>query len=266
MPRSIVAVCVMLAGIALTACLESRASRCGDVTCPMGTSCGPHDTCVYTDLLEACRSLGDGAACTVPGLPPNQCMNGVCQASRCGDGRVTGSEECDGPVLQSKTCQSLGYYQPAGLACTSECKFDTSQCVGRCGDGIKNGPEQCDGADLHGATCLTAGYYAAPGLACKSDCTFDTTKCGGGHCGDGIINGPEECDGNTMPLQTGKNAGKPVDCAAIGFAGATTNLKCSKTCQYTGSSCMCTATGRCAEGTQRCDCPKTGGCGCVKGP
>lgn len=260
MPRPVAAVCVMLVGFALAACLESHASRCGNLTCPMGTSCGPSgDTCVYTDTIEACRSHADGDTCTVPGLPPNKCMSGVCQASRCGDGRITGAEECDGTVLGSKTCQSLGFYQASGLTCTSDCKLDTSRCVGKCGDGIKNGPEQCDGTDLGHATCFTAGYYVAPGLACKPDCTFDTTACHGGKCGDSLLNGLEQCDGTAFP----QVAGKTADCAAIGFAGATTSLKCSKTCRYTTTSCLCTPTMRCNPKTQRCECPKTGGCGCV---
>jgi hypothetical protein len=103
------------------------------------------------------------------------------------------------------------------------------------------------------ATCFTAGYYAAPGLACKSDCTFETKACGGGHCGDGIINGLEQCDGTTF---------KAASCDTVGFHGATTGLKCSKNCRYTATSCQCTPTARCPVG-QRCDCPKTGGCGCV---
>lgn len=264
MPRPIAAVCVMLVGFALAACVQSHASRCGDLTCPMGMSCGPSgDACVYTDMLEACHSLADGAPCTVPGLPPNKCMNGVCQASRCGDGRITGAEDCDGSDLRSKTCLALGFYQPDGLACGSDCKFDTKRCVGRCGDGIKNGPEQCDGTDLGHATCFAAGFYAAPGLACKSDCTFDTAKCGGGRCGDGLINGLELCDGTTFPQVAGSNPPKTVDCTAAGFQGATTGLKCSKTCRYTATSCLCTATARCAAKTQRCECSKTGGCGCV---
>jgi hypothetical protein len=255
MPRLITAACVMLVGFALAACLQSNASKCGNITCPIGTSCGPSgDTCVYTDMLEACQSLTDGAACTVPGLPPNKCMNGVCQASRCGDGRVTGAEDCDGTVLGSKTCQSLGFYQPDGLACTSDCKFDTTHCVGKCGDGIKNGPEQCDSADLGKATCFTAGFYAAPGLACKPDCTFDTAACHGGRCGDSILNGLEQCDGTVL---------KVADCSAAGFTGATTSLKCSKNCRFTATSCLCTPTTRCAAKTQRCECSKTGGCGCV---
>lgn len=259
MPRPIAAVCVMLVGFALAACVQSRASTCGNLICPMGTSCSPSgDACVYSDLLEACRGLADGMACTVPGLPPNQCIAGVCQASMCGDGRITGAEECEGTTLGGKTCQSFGFYNPDGLAC-SNCKLDKTRCTGTCGDGIKNGPEQCDGSDLGNATCLTTGYYAAPGLACKSDCTFDTTKCGGGRCGDGTINGPEQCDGATLPMMSGK----PADCTALGFDGATTSLKCSKTCRYTATSCACTTTGRCPAKTHRCECSKTGPCGCV---
>lgn len=260
MARPIAAVCATLVAFALAACVQSRATKCGSIMCPMGMSCGPSgDTCVFDDMLEACRSQADGAPCTVLGLPPNKCMAGVCQASRCGDGRITGAEECDGTALASKTCQSLGFYEPGGLACTSDCKFDTRACVGHCGDGVKNGPEQCDGADLGNATCFTVGYYKAPGLACKSDCTFNTSACGGGRCGDALINGLEQCDGTVFPPV----AGKPADCTAIGFAGATTSLKCSKTCRYTASSCLCTPTARCAPKTQRCECSKTGGCGCV---
>jgi hypothetical protein len=263
MPRPIASVCVMLAGFALAACVQSRATICGKITCPMGTSCGPSgDTCVYNDLLEACLGLADGMDCTVPGLSPNQCRAGVCQASRCGDGRITGTEECEGTELGGKTCQSFNFYRPDGLACGSDCKFDKTRCAGTCGDGIKNGPEQCDGSDLGKATCLTAGYYAAPGLACKSDCTFDTTKCGGGRCGDGVINGNglEQCDGTALPML---KSGKVADCTGLGFQGATTSLKCSKTCRYTTTSCLCTPTAHCAAKTQRCECPKTGGCGCV---
>src|SRR4051812_36867655 len=264
MPRSIAVACVLLAGLALAACVQSHASRCGDVTCPMGTSCGPSgDTCVFTDMIEACQGLTDGASCTVPGLTPNTCLKGVCQASRCGDGRITGAEECDGTDLGSASCLTKGFYQPEGLACGADCKLDTKRCVGTCGDGIKNGPEQCDRTDLGKATCFTAGFYKPAGLACKSDCTFDTAACGGGRCGDEIINGLELCDGATLPkIGTGTTA-KTVDCPAIGFQGATTSLKCSKSCRYTATSCLCTPTHRCNAKNERCECSKTGGCGCV---
>lgn len=245
---------ILLAVFAFAAgCVQSNASRCGSLTCPGGTTCGPAgDRCVDNDLVDACRGANDGDTCTVPGLPPAQCQGGVCQASRCGDGRVSGSEECDGVDFDGRTCQTLGFYEPTGLACTSECRYEMSACAGRCGDGVKNGPEKCDGGDLGNATCFDAGFYAAPGIACASDCSFDTSSCGGGSCGDGIVNGFEQCDLASLGI---------AGCAELGYLGALSNLACSRTCTYSPQSCQC-ATGRCRPNVERCECGKFG-CGCV---
>jgi hypothetical protein len=238
---------------ALSGCVTSGSSQCADLVCPTGTTCAPAgDRCVDSDLVAACRGLGDGEVCNVPGLPPGSCLIGVCQASRCGDGRVTGSEDCDGADFEGRNCQSLGFYQPGGLACTSECRFDSTACVGRCGDGIKNGPERCDGADLANQSCFDAGYYAAPGLACAADCTFDTAQCGGGRCGDGIRNGLEQCDQGAFAV---------ANCAGLGYFHASAGLSCTAACTYAASSCTC-AVGRCTPWTQRCSCDKAG-CACI---
>ena len=238
--------------ILLSGCLKSGSSTCGDLVCPSGTSCVTGDRCVDTDLVQACIGLSDGDACTVPGLPTSVCATQVCQASRCGDGRITGAEQCDGGKLDSHTCVTEGFYSPDGLACGADCKFDTSACVGRCGDGVKNGPELCDGTDMGTATCFDAGFYAATGLGCKSDCTFDTTQCTGGRCGDGQINGLEECDGGAMGAAT---------CTSLGYLGTLSKLSCSKSCTFSSASCLCTS-GRCQAGTEKCECSKTG-CACV---
>jgi hypothetical protein len=243
---------VALVALAATGCIKSAASNCGDLVCPDGTSCVKENRCVDSDLVGACEGKADGAPCTVPGLPPSTCAGGVCQASRCGDGRITGAEECDGEKLGTATCLTVGFYQPDGLACGADCKYDTSRCVGRCGDGIKNGPELCDGADMGGATCFDVGYYAAAGLACKSDCTFDTASCTGGRCGDGVINGLEKCDGKAMGTAT---------CSTLGYFGSLSSLVCTESCTYSQSSCLCTS-GRCKANTEKCVCTKTG-CGCV---
>lgn len=249
--------CVWLGAVILlgSACVTSNASRCNnDVVCPAGMSCAPSGVgCIDSDLVDACQGGADGKVCRVAGLPPGTCLGGICQASRCGDGRRTGAEECDGQNLNNKTCQVLGFYEPAGLGCTPDCHFDTSRCVGRCGDGIKNGAEACDGKDLGNATCFTAGFYAAPGLACKPDCTLDTQKCTGGRCGDGIVNGLEQCDGAQFS----------ATCDKMGFAGAMSGVSCTSSCTLSSKSCLCSSGGRCAAKTQRCTCDKFGACGCV---
>ena len=238
-----------------SACVTSNAARCSDdLICPSGMSCSPTGKgCVDSDLVDACHGGIDGQTCHAPSLPPGTCLGGICQASRCGDGRLTGAEDCDGANLNHKTCQTLGFYQPDGLRCGPDCHFDTSQCVGRCGDGIKNGNEACDGNDLGKATCLTAGFYAAPGLACTAGCTLDTKACGGGRCGDGIVNGLEQCDGTQFT----------TDCGKMGFAGQLQSpLMCSARCTYSESSCLCNSAKRCKAMGQQCVCDKNG-CGCV---
>jgi len=256
--RSIIVYVLVGSAIVLgSACVTSNASRCNNnnLVCPSGMTCSPSgEQCVDIDLVDACRGNDDGQSCNVPGLPPATCLAGICQASRCGDDRVTGAEECDGNALNARTCQTLGFYDKPGLQCTADCRYDASQCVGRCGDGIKNGREQCDGADLGGATCFTAGFYKAPGLACKADCTFDVQACSGGRCGDSLINGLEQCDSMNFNNKT---------CASLGFLGAMSGLSCSSRCTYTTQSCLCATGIRCKAKTQRCDCSKFGGCGCV---
>ena len=92
---------------------------------------------------------------------PGTCHDGACDPLLCGDGVRTGTEECDGSNLGSANCTTAGFYDPAGLACTQFCTFDTSGCVGRCGDGIVNGPELCDGSPPDG-TCVDDGFDAGP--------------------------------------------------------------------------------------------------------
>lgn len=251
MRARLIVIAVLAAG-----CVQSNATRCDGLVCPADTTCAPagEQRCVDTDLVAACRGKSDGDTCDVAGLPPGTCSLGMCQTSRCGDGRVTGAEECDGTDFDGRNCQTLGFYEKAGLGCTADCRYEASACVGRCGDGVKNGPELCDGGDMGTSTCFDAGYYAAPGLACTSSCTYDTAACRGGHCGDGIVNGLEQCD---------SRGAMTTSCAGLGYLSAMSGLTCSNNCTYTSNSCLCTGGTRCAAWTQRCDCPKTGGCGCV---
>jgi len=177
-------------------CLSPGSLTCSDGrVCPAGTSCDVHNhVCASVAAAAACAGHPDGDACSLSQVP-GKCLAGICQPFYCGDGHRNGTELCDQSDLGGQTCASLHFYgQTTGLACKSDCSFDTSGCTGICGDATKNGGEQCDGADLGGADCTTAGFYQSSGLACSASCTFDISGCSL-YCGDSITNGPEACDG-----------------------------------------------------------------------
>jgi cysteine-rich repeat protein len=111
---------------------------------------------------------------------------------RCGDGVVSGGEECDcgdgsGPVPDG--CSGKNDDSLYG-GCTTQCKFGPF-----CGDGIVNGPEECDNGSHNGAT------YGQDG------CTLGCTK--PHFCGDGIVDSSlgEECD---LGSNNGRS-GQPCD-------------------------------------------------------
>lgn len=64
----------------------------------------------------------------------------------CGDGVISGSEQCDGSNLNGQTCLSLGYASGT-LSCTNSCTFDNSNCKSSGGGGYFVGG---------------GGYYIAP--------------------------------------------------------------------------------------------------------
>jgi cysteine-rich repeat protein len=92
----------------------------------------------------------------------------VCEP-RCGDGLVSGGEECDLGTQNSDTAYG---------GCTTVCQFGPF-----CGDGVKNGPEECDLGKDNGNTSLG-----------KDGCTLGCTK--PHYCGDGIVDASlgEACD------------------------------------------------------------------------
>jgi len=143
----------------------------------------------------------------------------------CGDGILSGNEECDGADFNGQDCASLGYGEgvlgcyPSGSTENDACTFDISQCE-YCGDGIKNGNEfYCDGTDFGTFSCKTWGYEAGD-LVCTDTCRVDKRDCysicGNGHAGKG-----EECDGNDLEGET---------CQSLGYDGGT--LACDSDCTF----------------------------------
>ncbi len=120
----------------------------------------------------------------------------VCQP-RCGDGIVSGDEECDcGDGSGAVPAECVGPNSDTTYGgCTTACKFGPF-----CGDGIVNGPEECDNGPSNGASYGQGG------------CTLGCTK--PHYCGDGIVDSSlgEECD-------LGSNNGQP-------------GQPCTSTCSY----------------------------------
>ena len=106
-------------------------------------------TCVWVSSIDGGVDLGDGLL-------------------RCGDGIMSGAEECDyGPLNNDSEYGG----------CATSCMLGP-----RCGDGVLNGPEECDLGDQNGQ------IYG------KGRCLIGCTK--SHYCGDGIVdtNLGEECD------------------------------------------------------------------------
>jgi hypothetical protein len=104
--------------------------------------------------------------------------------SACGDGVVSGAEECDDGLNRAE------YGALAG--CAPDCTRPP-----RCGDGVVQAAygEACDFGRENAQSWEPNVTYTA----CMPDCQR------GGYCGDGIQNGPEECD-------DGQNDGTPGTC------------------------------------------------------
>ena len=219
---SVAPIVIAAAVAALTGCLEVTTVTCADGRlCPAGTRCDDlHARCVFPDQLESCLGVPDGERCTVGGEPNGVCVDQVCLRESCGDGLVTGAEQCDGPLPVDFDCTDLGYYERGPVGCNLDCTFDRSGCAHLCGDDVIDlGRESCDGDAVAAATnCQHLGYYDSAPLACNAACRYDVSGCTG-ECGDGIRNGPEACEGGPPP---------GTQCAGFGYDAGVP--RCSTLC------------------------------------
>jgi hypothetical protein len=101
-------------------------------------------------------------------------------AAVCGDDIINGTEDCDGTVLGSNDCTTVGGDFTGGtLACADDCTFDTSACVagGACGNGAIDDGEACDGSQFGDASCDALAGFVGGVLACTDECEIDTSAC-----------------------------------------------------------------------------------------
>lgn len=128
-----------------------------------------------------------------------------CYLQLCGDSQISGTENCDGALLNSVTCESLDFapgVPDASVTCVAageagECTYNTSTCRAQyCGNDNVESPEVCDGDDLGTVSCRSEGFYAGE-VTCADDCdAADTSACVQNVCGNGTVEGPEVCDGS----------------------------------------------------------------------
>lgn len=118
----------------------------------------------------------------------------VCAPMACGDGTLTGMEECDdGNTMAGDGC---------GLDCRTElgwtCPPPPMPCTSTCGDAIAVPSEGCDDGNTMAGDGCSALCAVEPGFACIVD-PFTITSLCSRTCGNGMPEPGEVCDdGNTV--------------------------------------------------------------------
>jgi hypothetical protein len=219
-------------GVALSAsCVRSNAEMCANgLVCPAGSTCDEESgRCLVPEQFAVCAALPERASCQFRGLD-GICIRGACLPASCGDGIVSGAEQCDGEELGgSDDCGDLGYYDATPLVCGMDCRYDRSVCTaGLCGDTVRNGPEVCDGDDLAVSDCMQLGFYEPGPLTCNAACAYNTSECRG-YCGDAALNGPEVCEEGLPILDTCVNYGYDR-----GYLACTRCLPDISSCRFIG--------------------------------
>jgi hypothetical protein len=165
-----------------------------DAALPDGTLCTSNG--VFCDGVEACQS----GVCSSPGNPcpdPSTCDEANDSCGGCGDGIVSGSEDCDPGLPQSDYCcdpgdctwVASGQPDPQGI-CSGAPECRTDICNGSGGCALSNDPDgtacgsasdtACDNPD----TCLSG--------TCRANLEPSTTVC---RAQSGICDVAERCDG-----------------------------------------------------------------------
>jgi len=196
-------------------CEDYSIEECANNPFNVGEECVVKDgkcveSCEETCEGKECGSDGCGGDCGTCTLGDKCNPEGRCVIiEECGDGKVTGSEACDGTDLNGKDCVYFEYGS-GNLACydreeNKACTFDTSGCLGPeplpvCENGLIQEPEICDSNSQ--ACNATWGYLGEE--ECNSDCDGWEECVATEYCGDEIINGYEECDGIAHCIAHGK--------------------------------------------------------------
>jgi fibro-slime domain-containing protein len=203
-------------------CQRARFCSNGLLDLDLGEACDDGNTAGADGCSPQC-TIEPNFTCPTPGKP---CVSNV----KCGDSKITGTEQCDdGNTLPSDGCSTGCQLEPGwacpvvGAACSAKA----------CGDGILAGSEQCDDANTNSNDGCSAACRVEPGWACgpsRRNPTTPTTTCYNTVCGDGEKEGTEQCDpGDTLPFDgcsptcknepkcgyPSKDTGQPYKCFSV---------------------------------------------------
>lgn len=192
MIRSVLGVAAL---VAATGCVRSEVIDCGDgIVCPSDRTCTTfvnnneeRPLCVTPDQLTVCNDLLEDAICSYGDGETGTCKSNLCFPTVCGDGVVSGSEECEIGNQPFDVCSDLEgeFYDPVPLRCTGSCLYDRLACMQDgaryCGDDRIDylAGEYCDGTALpfNNDSCVTFGYDAGE-LTCNENlCTPGFASC-----------------------------------------------------------------------------------------
>lgn len=184
-----------------------------DVTCTTDANCAS-GYCGGTAAARVCKAAASGAVGDVCSAAvqcnSNTCTNNLCVAAAaggsgsgsdssasCGNSGIDSGEDCDGTLLNDKTCVTQGFAS-GDLSCDSSCHFVTSACVAAASastdqdnDGIPDATDNCplvanptqvdtdhDGVgDACDTTCPNSPAPAASSAAAGPSCPSQIKGC-----------------------------------------------------------------------------------------
>lgn len=172
-------------GAPCTDCDSSVEPRCGDGTLNVDLQEECDDGNVASgDGCSECK-LQTGWACPFPGL--------ACEAAKCGDSIIAGSEQCDFGATMPEGCDADTCRVQPGYACDQQ---DCHPTV--CGDGTPETGEACDDGNSNWGDGCTPDCQREPdcsGSSCTSTCGDGLLLVGvaGEACDDGNADSGDGC-------------------------------------------------------------------------